>query len=200
MTNWIILRAAGIGAYLMLFLSVVWGLVGTTTPFGKRVSKPSATLVHQFMATCGLALVGVHVALLLIDEFMPFTLSDALIPMRSTYRPVGVAFGVVAMYALVAVIVLSWLRKHIGTRWWRRSHLFAVPTFTLTLMHGMFAGTDAVRSWMWVTYLVTGTLVLFLVIVRGLTAGFRPQRAALPEHVRARTSRLAAPAEGPSAG
>ncbi len=190
MTNWILLRAAGIGAYLMVFLSVVWGLAATTTPFGKRISKPSATLVHQFMSTCGLALLGVHIGLLLIDRFTPFTFSDVLVPMRSTYRPVAVAFGVVAMYALVGVIVLSWLRRRIGTTWWRRSHLLAVPTFTLTLVHGVFAGTDSGRPWVSITYLVTGAVVLFLVIVRGLTAGYRPPRAAPPE--RARPARVPA--------
>jgi methionine sulfoxide reductase heme-binding subunit len=185
MTNWIVLRAAGIGAYLMLFLAVAWGLVATTTPFGKRVSKPSATLVHQFLSTCGLTLVGLHIALLLIDRFLPFSPSDVLVPMRTTYRPVAVGFGIVAMYALVVVIVLSWLRKQIGTRWWRRSHLLAVPTFTLTLVHGVFAGTDTVRPWMWPMYLLTGVIVLFLVLVRGLSAGFRPERAARPEHTAA---------------
>lgn len=182
MTNWVVLRAAGIGAYLMLFLAVAWGLVATTTPFGRRVSKPSATLVHQFLSTCGLTLVGLHVALLLIDRFLPFSPSDVLVPMHAAYRPVAVAFGIAAMYGLVFVIVLSWLRRRVGTRWWRRSHLLAVPTFTLTLVHGVFAGTDTVRPWMWPMYLATGTIVLFLVLVRGLSAGYRPERTPRPAH------------------
>lgn len=184
MTNWVVLRAAGIGAYLMLFLSICWGLVATTAPFGKRVSKASATTVHQFMSTTGLVLLGIHLGGLLIDSFMPFGPADVLIPMRSTFKPVAVAFGVAGMYAMVFVIVLSWLRKRIGTKWWRRSHLLAVPTFTVALVHGVFAGTDTARPWMWWTYMVTGVVVLFLVIVRGLTAGYRPERAPRPAHAR----------------
>jgi hypothetical protein len=176
MTTWILLRAAGIGGYLTLFLSVAWGLVATTAPFGKRIARPSATLLHQFLSTCGLALVGVHVGLLLIDRYMPFAISDVLIPMRATYRPVAVSLGIVAMYALIAVIALSLLRRSIGTTWWRRSHLAAVPMFTLTLLHGMLAGTDSVRPWLRIMYLATGSVVVFLVVVRGLTAGFRPER------------------------
>ena len=38
MTTWIILRAAGIGAYVMLFLSVSWCLIATSGALGKRVS------------------------------------------------------------------------------------------------------------------------------------------------------------------
>ncbi|GIU99232.1 MAG: hypothetical protein KatS3mg014_0848 [Actinomycetota bacterium] len=128
-TTWNVLRAAGIGAYVMLFLSVCWGLVSTTTPFGKLVSKPTATLAHQFMSTSGLALLGVHLGGLLLDRYEPFALRQLFVPMAATYRPVPVALGIVAMYLLVVVVVTSWLRRTIGTAWWRRTHLLAVPTF-----------------------------------------------------------------------
>lgn len=181
MTNWIILRAAGIGAYLMLFLAVSWGLVGTTGALGKRVSKASATTVHQFMSTCGLVLLGVHIGGLLIDRFLPFGPADLLVPGHATYKPIPVAFGIVAMYAMVFVVVLSWLRRQIGMKWWRRSHLLAVPLFSTSLVHGVFTGTDSARPWMWPVYLVTGVVTFFLVVVRGLTVGYRPERPPRPE-------------------
>ena len=182
MTTWVILRAAGIGSYVMVFLAVAWGLVATTSLVGSRVSRASATTVHQFLSTTGLVLLGVHIGGLLVDPFMPFDLVEVAIPMASTYRPIPVALGVVAMYAMVAVIVLSWLRKKIGTTWWRRSHLLAVPTFAMSLAHGLLAGTDSQRPAMWWLYLGSGLLVVFLVLVRGLTHGFRPPRAPRPEH------------------
>jgi methionine sulfoxide reductase heme-binding subunit len=179
-TTWIVLRAAGIGAYVMLFLSVVWGLVATTSVLGKRISKASATTVHQFIATCGLVLLAVHLGGLFVDSFVPFSIGDLTIPMAASFRPVAITFGIVAMYAMVFVIVTSWLRKPIGTRWWRRTHLLAVPTFVLSMVHGIFAGTDSARPAMWWTYMGTGLVVLFLVVVRGLTAGYRPPRLAPP--------------------
>ncbi len=177
---WILLRAAGIGAYVMLYLSVAWGLASTTSIVTKHVSKPSSILFHQFVATVGVVLIGVHVALLVIDSFMPFRWVDVLVPMHSTFRPFAVALGVIAMYGAVIVLVTSWLRKPIGTKLWRTIHLLAVPAFTLALAHGVFTGTDTVRSWMWGTYAVTGLSVLFLILVRALTYGYRPPRAAAP--------------------
>ena len=194
MTNWNLLRAAGIGAYVMLFLSVSWGLASTTTPFGKRVSKPSSTLVHQFMGTCGLFLLAIHMGVLLIDGFMPFSVADLFVPMSSTYRPVAVTLGIVAMYGLVFVIVASWLRKSIGTRWWKRIHLLAIPTFTLSLLHGLLAGTDGARPVMWWLYVGTGLTVVFLIVVRALTVGLRPERAAPPPHARTPAERSTAAA------
>ncbi len=177
MTTWVILRAAGIGAYVMVFLSVAWGLVSTTGALGRRISKASATTIHQFVATCGLFLLAIHLGGLLVDSFMPFGVKDVLIPGVSTYRPVATAFGVIAMYASVFVIVTSWMRKTIGTKWWRRSHLLAVPMFVLSMVHGVFSGSDTTRPWMWWTYVATGAIVVFLVVLRGLTAGYRPERA-----------------------
>jgi hypothetical protein len=34
MRTWVILRSAGIGAYLVLFLSIAWGLVATSGALG----------------------------------------------------------------------------------------------------------------------------------------------------------------------
>jgi methionine sulfoxide reductase heme-binding subunit len=184
MTNWILLRAAGIGAYVMLFLSVTWGLIATTSVVSKRVSKQASTLFHQFTATAGLVLLCVHIALLVTDTFMPFSILDVLVPMRSAFRPVSIAFGVLAMYGVVIVMVSSWLRKKLGTPWWRRLHLLTVPAFTLALAHGVFSGTDTPRTWMWSLYAATGMIVLFLVLVRGLTYGYRPPRKTVPERGR----------------
>lgn len=188
MTTWILLRAAGIGSYLMLFLAVAWGLVATTSVVTKRVSKPAANLFHAFVASTGLALLGVHMGLLLVDEFVTFSIGTLLVPMASEFRPLAVTSGVVAMYGIVTIMVTSWLRKKIGTTWWRRVHLIAVPMFTLSLAHGVFAGTDTERPFMFAMYAATGLVVVFLTIVRALTYGYRPPRPPAPEKpVRAAT-------------
>ncbi|MFI5392672.1 MAG: ferric reductase-like transmembrane domain-containing protein [Myxococcota bacterium] len=194
MTNWNLLRAAGIGAYLMLYLAVAWGLVATTSIISKRISKASSNLFHQFVATTGLVLLGVHLALLLIDEFMPFAPLDLILPMRSTYRPIPITFGIAAMFAMVVIMVSSWLRKPIGVRLWRAIHLAAVPAFALALGHGIFAGSDTNRPWMAAMYAFTGLSVVFLTIVRGLTYGYRPPRPERPVPSRAVTSKAPEPA------
>jgi DMSO/TMAO reductase YedYZ heme-binding membrane subunit len=178
-TTWILLRAAGIGSYVMLFLAVAWGLVATTSVTA-RVSKRSANLFHASVATTGLVLLGGHLGLLLVDRFMPFSLPDLLVPMTSSYRPYAVATGIAGMYLIVAIVVTSWLRKRIGTVWWRRVHVAAVPAFALSLLHGILAGTDTERPWMFALYAATGLIVLFLTILRALTHGFRPPRPAAP--------------------
>jgi hypothetical protein len=186
MMNWILIRAAGIGAYGMLWLAVAWGLAATTHAVSARVSKQTSTLFHQFAASAGLALLALHVFLLVVDKFMPYSPLDTLIPLHEHYfRPFPITFGVLAMYGVVIVMVTSWLRKPIGTLWWRRLHLFAVPAYTLALAHGVFTGTDTNRPWMVAMYGITGLTVLFLVFVRALTYGYRAPRAEPPAHAAA---------------
>jgi DMSO/TMAO reductase YedYZ heme-binding membrane subunit len=169
MTTWIALRAAGIGGYVAAFLSVTWGLVATTGVVTARVSKRSANLFHASVATTAIVLLVMHVALLGVDAYMPFTLAALTVPGVSRYRPLAVSAGILAMYALIAIAVTSWLRRHVGNVVWRRAHLLAVPAFCLMLLHGLFAGTDAERWWMLAMYGVTGGIVALLAIVRALT-------------------------------
>lgn len=176
MTTWIILRAAGVAAYVAFFLSVAWGLVSSTSLVTKRISKPTSTAFHATVACAGLAFMAVHMIGLFVDRFVPFGLYDLVVPLESAYRPLSVAFGIIAMYGMVVVLASSWVRKRLGTVWWRRLHLLAVPMFMLSLLHGLLAGSDSARPWMFAMYMVTGLITLFLVIVRGLTVGYRPTR------------------------
>jgi methionine sulfoxide reductase heme-binding subunit len=183
MTTWNILRAAGIGAYLMLWASVAWGLISTTQVFGKRVSKATNVALHQAFSTSGLLLLATHLVFVLKDTFVPFTWLDLLVPFRTTYRPIGVAFGIGAMFVMIlGVLGTSWGRRVIGTRWWRRAHALSVPAFSLALVHGLMTGTDTPRPAMFWLYLATTASLVFLLLVRGLTHGERPKRAAAPGH------------------
>jgi sulfoxide reductase heme-binding subunit YedZ len=185
MIMWNIIRAAGIGAYLMLWASVTWGLVATTSLFGKRVPKATSVALHQAFSTLGLVLLVTHLGVLLADSFMPFSWLDLVIPLRATYRPVGVALGIGAMMLMAVVLLTSWFRKQVKPTWWRRFHALSVPAFSLALAHGLMTGTDSPRPTMFWFYLATTAILLFAVLLRAMTVGMRaarrtPASAAVP--------------------
>ncbi len=182
MILWVWLRAAGIGAYVALFLAVAWGLISSTSLITKRISKKAANHFHAVVAAAGLLLLALHIVLLVIHAYMPFDVLDVLVPMRDSYRPTAIALGILAMYMTAFVTASSWLRSHLSNAVWRGIHLLAVPAFILSLLHGVYAGTDTGRSWMLVLYVSTGCVVLLLVLVRAFTYGYRPPRPAPPEH------------------
>jgi sulfoxide reductase heme-binding subunit YedZ len=196
MTLWILLRAAGIGAYVALFLAVVWGLISSTGVVSRRVSKPAGNHFHAVMGATGLTLLAIHIVLLVLHDYMPFSTLDVLVPLRATYRPVAVGFGVVAMYAMVVITTSSWIKRYLSNRLWRGIHVLAVPAFTLALLHGVFSGTDTQRPGMLLLYGVSGLVVLYLILVRALTYGFRPPRPHPPTRARSGSSTTVASRTG----
>ena len=140
---WYTARAGGIVAWALLAASVVWGLwlSGRVRPFGAR---PAWILdLHRFLGGLATIFVGVHVGSILLDSYTSFGLTDVLVPFSSSWHPLAVAWGVVAMYVLVAVELTSLARNRLPQRLWRIIHVAALPLFVLSTIHYVAAGTDA---------------------------------------------------------
>ena len=66
-----------------------------------------------------------------------------LVPFASSWHPLAVAWGVVAMYVLLAVELTSLARHRLPQRMWRIIHVSSLPLFVLATVHYVAAGTDA---------------------------------------------------------
>src|SRR3954468_1734432 len=140
---WYTARAGGIVAWALLAASVIWGLwlSGRVRPFGAR---PAWILdLHRFLGGLATIFVGVHVASILLDSYTSFGLTDVLVPFASSWHPLAVAWGVVAMYLLLAVELTSLARHRLPQPLWRVIHVASLPLFVLSTVHYVVAGTDA---------------------------------------------------------
>jgi predicted ferric reductase len=164
MTVWYIERAGGILAYALLSGSVILGL--TLSGRSKLPGWPRFALedVHRFVGLLAGTFIVIHVSMLLVDSYLPFSLSQILIPGASPYRPVWVAFGVVAAELLVALAVTNRYRRSLSHRFWRRAHYLNFAVWLLALVHGIAAGTDRATVWALALYIGTAS------VVAGLTA------------------------------
>jgi predicted ferric reductase len=122
--------------------------------------------VHRFLGILTGIFVAIHGGALLMDSFVPFSLTQMLVPGASSYRPLAVGLGVVAAELLVALALTNRYRKRIGHRVWRRLHMLNLAVWALALLHGLTAGTDASTPWALVLYAGTAWLVLALLIHR----------------------------------
>jgi DMSO/TMAO reductase YedYZ heme-binding membrane subunit len=140
---WYTARAGGIVAWGLLAASVIWGLwlSGRVRPLGAR---PAWILdLHRFLGGLATIFVGVHVGSILLDSYTSFGLTDVLVPFASSWHPVAVAWGVVAMYVLLTVELTSLARQRLPQRLWRTLHVASLPLFVLSTIHYVVAGTDA---------------------------------------------------------
>ena len=139
---WYVARAAGITSWAFLSASVLIG-AGMST---KRVRSLSRSLVtHRLTAGVGVLLALVHVAAIVLDNFVDIGMFEALMPLASVWRPGPVAWGIFALYLLVLVEVTSLVRRRLPFLRWRRLHIQSYVLFAAMTIHFLSAGTTVNR-------------------------------------------------------
>jgi predicted ferric reductase len=173
-TFWLLARASGLTAYVLLTGSVLAGLAVKSRPFGRAVRTASVTDVHRFLALLGLGMLALHGVALTLDRTVHLSPVALLVPGASPYRPVPVALGVLAA-ELAALIVISFrLRRRIGPQNWRRLHWATYLVFLASTAHGLTSGSDSSRPWALGLYLGAVGAVAFATAWRALTVAPRP--------------------------
>jgi predicted ferric reductase len=143
---WYVARSAGIVAYLLLSASVVLGaLMAGRVPFSWP--KFAVEEVHRFLAILTGVFIVIHGGSLLLDNVVPFSLTQELVPFTSSYRPLTVAFGIVTAELLSAVGVSNALRNRLPHTTWRKIHYLTIPAWAFATVHGILTGTDRFDPW-----------------------------------------------------
>ena len=177
MRPWIAARALGITAYLLLALEVGLGLV-LSHPRNTAAWRKTRQVLpwHEMVTVFTAAFLILHIVLLAIDPFANVGLVGALVPGFSSFRPVAIGLGTVALYALIFTAATAKWTRLLPAGWWLKVHRVAAVTFLLTWMHAVLAGTDG--GALTPLYLATGLPILVGVAHRWWTARSRPQRPA----------------------
>ncbi len=172
-TFWLLARASGLTAYILLTLSVLAGLVIRSRPFGRAVKGAAVMELHRLLALLGLAGLGVHGTALLLDRTVHMPVAGLFVPGASPYRPVSVALGVAAAELMALVVVSFSVRKLIGQKRWRLLHWSTYGIFALATAHGLLAGSDSAQPWARDLYVGAVAAVAFATAWR---ATYRPTR------------------------
>jgi predicted ferric reductase len=163
---WYAARAGGLLAYLLLSASVCLGLLLSGKARLRRWPRFALEDVHRFLGILAGVFVGIHGGALLLDSFVPFSLSQLLVPGTASYRPLAVGFGVVAAELLAALAISNHYRRRIPHQLWRRLHVLNLVVWALALTHGLTAGTDATTTWALLLYAGSAWLVIALLVNR----------------------------------
>jgi predicted ferric reductase len=160
---WYATRATGLVALVLLTASMALGLLSSV-----RFQRPAwprfVTLgLHRNLALLALGFTAVHVLTTVLDSFVSIPLQDAFIPFISSYRPIWVGLGAIALDLMLALIITSLLRTRMGLRSWRIVHWTAYLCWPVAVLHGLGTGTDTPVRWV---LILTACCVL---AVAGLT-------------------------------
>ena len=182
---WYVTRAAGIIAYLLLWLSTAWGLAVSSKILDPVLHRAFTYDFHQFLSLLAIGFVVLHVAVLVGDRYLPFSIAAVLIPFASPYRPVWVGVGIIAFYLSLLVSVTFYIRSWIGIKTFRAIHTASFIAFFGAALHGLLSGTDSPLTAMQLVYAGTTLVVVFLTAYWAILAWLnraRPQNVANPPH------------------
>ncbi|HEY2915740.1 MAG TPA: hypothetical protein VGI98_00865 [Candidatus Limnocylindrales bacterium] len=142
--GWLMARATGIVALVLLTLEVALGLI-LSHPTNKSTWKLSKRLFpwHEHLWVFTMAFVGIHGVMLAVDRFANVGWLGALVPGMSQYRTLPVAVGTIALYALVVVGVTARATRLLPSGWWLKLHRLSLIVLAMAWVHGLLAGTDS---------------------------------------------------------
>jgi hypothetical protein len=167
---WFATRGAGIVSLLFLTGVVYLGILGALrwqTPAWPRFAT---TGFHRNLALLAVVFLGVHIVTAVVDPSASLGPLAAILPFASSYRPLWVGLGVLALDLGAAVLVTSLLRRRMSRGAWRAAHWLSYAAWPVAVLHGIGAGTDTTAPWMLAVYAASVTVVGAAVLVR-VTAG-----------------------------
>jgi len=145
---WYLTRGSGVVSLVLLTVSVVLGV--TTAKRWASTHWPRFIVegLHKNASLLAVVFLVIHIVTAVADGYVPIRWIDAVLPFTSQYRAFWLGLGALAFDILIAVIVTSLLRVHIGQRVWRAVHWMAYACWPVAVVHGLGTGSDSGQTWM----------------------------------------------------
>lgn len=179
---WYVIRAAGFVAAGLLILLMLSGIGQVTGIIYRFVEPIKAWAIHKALAFALCAAILVHVGFLLIDHYLPFTLTQVLVPFASHYNngtklwgiPLGgiaVTFGILAMYGVLIVVAssLGWIDTK--KKAWKKLHYISYLVAFFVFLHALYIGTDLKYGVFRKAWIGLGLVIVVGIIARLWRAG-----------------------------
>jgi len=180
--TWVLIRASGITAWCTLTAVVVWGLVAAARR-SRGAPAPRAAALHRRLVAVALSVLLVHMVLLLIDTYEPFTVVQVLVPFTASWRTVAVTLGTLAFWLIVPVWLLVRFGGPRSRRWFPPAHLCAYAAWPLATGHYVLAGTDALTVWSLAILLGGTAAVVAALLARARTPAQPGRDRAAPDRI-----------------
>src|SRR5689334_3055608 len=132
---WYITRASGLMAYLLVWLSTLWGFAIGSKIFDGFLERTFTYDFHEHLSLLSLGFVVLHVVVLLLDHVQPMSLVEVLIPFVSSYRPFWTGIGILTFYLSILVTVTFYIRSWISMKTFRTIHYASILAYLGALFH-----------------------------------------------------------------
>lgn len=139
---WYLARGSGIVTLVLLTVVVVLGIVTSMRWHTERWPRFVIEYIHRNASLLLVVFLGIHIGTMVLDGYAPIGWLDAVVPLRSAYRPVWLGLGALGFDIVLALVITSLLRDRVGHRVWRVLHWLAYLAWPVAVLHGLGTGTD----------------------------------------------------------
>ena len=168
--TWYLMRGSGFVAFVLLTITVCVGIANLSRWQRGGWTRTATAFVHRNVSLLAVVFLAVHIATALSDKYVSIPLSAIFVPGTSGYDPLWIGLGALAIDAMLAVLVTSLVRAHLGHRLWRAVHWLAYVSWPVAFVHSVGSatgnGVDTGHVWSTAIYVVTGVAFLSAVAVR----------------------------------
>lgn len=178
---WLVSRASGIVALVLISLSVLMGLTMATKVLGRPKLKRSIAKLHEHVALTALLAIGTHGLSLLGDHWLKPGWSGITVPFAMGYRTLFTGSGIIGGYLAVLLGPSFYLRRRIGARRWRKLHTLIVLAWLMSATHALGAGSDGRQAWLQALVVAPSVPIVYLLVVRILNYNARTKPRSPPQ-------------------
>lgn len=139
---WYLSRGTGVVSLVLLTVVIVLGVLtrgGRPLPGLPRFAVAG---LHRNASLLAVAFLAVHIATAVLDPYVTIGWFATLVPFVSKYQTAWVGLGALSLDLMLAAVVTSLLRQHIGRRVWRAIHLTVYASWPVALVHAFTLGPD----------------------------------------------------------
>jgi len=144
---WYATRASGIGALILLTLTMVLGLATTGRARARNWPGFAQQEIHRRISIIAVVFLAIHVITSLLDTYVHIGWFAVVVPFTSPYSRFWVGLGTVALDLMLTVFVTSLLRARLKPGTWRGIHWLAYASWPIALAHTFGLGTDSSEHW-----------------------------------------------------
>lgn len=155
---WYLNRGTGFVLLGLFTLTTVLGVLATGGRAGRGLLPRFVTQgLHRNLALLSVVMLGTHVTTAVADGYVDIRWWQALAPyVGSTYLPVWLGLGTLALDLTLVVTVTSLLRTRMRHRSWRAVHVLAYAGWAASVAHTLGIGTDIRDGAPWAQLTVAG--------------------------------------------
>lgn len=179
---WYLTRASGLVSLILLTAVMGLGIASLGRWASERWPRFATAGLHRGLSLLAVVFLLFHIVTAELDTFAPIGWLAFVVPFVSSYRALWLGLGTVAFDLILALVVTSLLRNHIGYKTWKALHWASYACWPIAVLHGLGTGSDPRLAW--VKFLVAACIAAVAVagawrLTYGWPSGWQVRLASL---------------------